>query len=118
MIDLNKLVIQILSYIKEDKQKYQKNIQEYNESISKVPLLTKEEENIINNLISSDLTKENINKYCNKNFNIYNLFFKLCEIIEKAYLDSCSACPLNDFCFVSKENNMEKFWEMIYTNML
>lgn len=46
-------------------------------------------------------------------YNIYDLFFTLCEHQEKEHPDSCSVCPLKDFCFKDKEQT-EKFWKEVY----
>lgn len=46
-------------------------------------------------------------------YNIYDLFFSLCEYQEKEQPESCSGCPLRDFCFKDKER-AEQFWKEVY----
>ena len=49
--------------------------------------------------------------------NIYDLFIELCDYIEMngTYNESCSLCPLNEFCFKDK-NQIKEFWDEVYTN--
>lgn len=50
--------------------------------------------------------------------NIYDMFISLCNYIETETYNSCTKCPLRDFCYNSQEKSIEEFGKEINNNKL